>query len=184
VTPTDLDLVLHQENSPATVMLDSSNISPLSQASGESADDLSLLGDLSFSYDSGTSIATTIVEGILSQFPITQQSLDSTNTMDATSGLEASKLDAYIPVLGPDGPQHLDSKALSETAEANTTTEAAPRSQSTWEKRKELWERRFTHPQKMKPSYTSAERCYAFLLYYHNNADVSAGWSAHWTGAH
>jgi hypothetical protein len=160
-------------------MLDSSITSQPSQASGELADDLSLLGDLSFSYDLGVSVATTLVEGILLQFPITQDLLDSMNIMDTTFRLEASKLDAYTPVLGLDGPQHLDSNALSKSVEVITTTETVPSSESTWEKIKELWERRFTHPQKIKPSYTLAERWYAFLLYYHNNANVSAGWSMH-----
>jgi hypothetical protein len=145
-------------------MLDSSNTSQLSWASGESADDLSLLGDFPFSYDSGVSVATTLVEGILSEFPITQDVLDSqaTSTMDATSGPKCSKSDAcYSQTVldsDSDGPQRSNSKALSESVEAITTTEAAPMSESTWERRKELWERRFTHPQKMKPSYASGER--------------------------
>jgi hypothetical protein len=147
-------------------MLDSSNTSQLSWASGESANDLSLLGDFPFSYDSGVSVATTLVEGILSEFPITQDVLDSqaTSTMDVTSesGPECSKSDACCSqtVLDSDsdGPQRSNSKALSESVEAIATTEAAPRSESTWEKRKELRERRFTHPQKMKPSYASGER--------------------------
>jgi hypothetical protein len=112
-------------------MLDSSITSQLSQASGESPDDLSLLGNLSFSYDPSVSIATTLVEGLLSQFPITQDSLDSTNTMDMTSRLDASKLDTYTPVLGLDGPQHSDSNALSKFVEVITTTETMPSSEST-----------------------------------------------------
>jgi hypothetical protein len=145
-------------------MLDSSNISQLSQASGESADDLSLLGELSFSFDSGISIATTLVEGILSQFPTTQELLDSPNTTDTTSGLESSKSVAYNPqnisdsLADLDGPQHTDSTALSKPVEAITTTGAVPRSESTRERRKKLWERRFTYPKKMKPSYASAGR--------------------------
>ena len=145
-------------------MLDSSNTSQLSWASGESADDLLLLGDFPFSYDSGVSVATTLVEGILSEFPITQDVLDSqaTSTMDTTSGPKCSKSDTcYSQTVldsDSDGPQRLNSKALSESVEAITTTEAAPMSESTWERRKELWERRFTHPQKMKPSYASGER--------------------------
>jgi len=80
-------------------MLDSSNLntSQLLEASGESANDLSLLDDFPFSYDSGVSIATTLVEGILSEFPIIQDSLDSTCTTDATLGLKGSKMIAYIP---------------------------------------------------------------------------------------
>ena len=172
------------------VMLDSSNISQLSQASGESADDLSLLGNLSFSFDSGVSIATTLVEGILSQFPITQELLDPTNTTDATSRLEGSKSDAYYPQTisdsASDRPQHSDSNALSESVEVTITTklEAAPGSEYPWERMKELWERMFTHPNKMKPSYTSGGRYYAFPLYCLHNANVSADWSAHGTGAH
>ena len=162
MTSIDFELILHQENSPVLVMLDSSNTSHLSQASSESADDFSLLGDLSFSYDSGISVATTLVEGILSQFPITQDSLDSTSITDMTSRLEGSKSDAYNPQAVSDsdldGTRLPVSSMLSNSAGAKTTSEAAPRSESTWEKIKELWERRFTHPQKMKPTYASAER--------------------------
>ena len=145
-------------------MLDSSNISQLSQASSESADDLSLLSNLSFSFDSGISIATTLVEGILSQFPTMQELLDSTNTTDATSGLESSKSVAYNPqnisdsLADLDGPQCSDSNALSESVEVITTTEPARRSESTQERLKELWARRFTHPRKMKPTYASGGR--------------------------
>ena len=140
-------------------MLDSSNTPQLShwQASGKLADDLSLLGNFSFSYDSDVSITTTLVEGLMSQYPITQELLDSTSTTDATSECEGSKSVAYTPQivsdLALDGPQHSDSNALSESVEARTTTEPAQRSKSTWERLKELWARRFTHPRKMKPTY-------------------------------
>jgi hypothetical protein len=69
VTSIDFEPILHQENLLVLIMLDSSNTSHLSQASSESADDFSLLSDLSFSYDLGISVATTLVEGILLQFP-------------------------------------------------------------------------------------------------------------------
>ncbi len=128
-------------------MLDSSNISQLSQASGESVDDLSLLGDLSFSYDSGVSVATTLVEGILSEFPITQDTLHSTWATNVTSGLEGSKLVADTPQTVLD----LESNALSKSVEAITTTTTMPSFESTREKMKELRERRFTHPQKIMP---------------------------------
>ena len=99
MTPNNLELVLYQENSLALVMLDSSNLntSQLSQASGESPDDLSLLDDFPLSYDSGVLIATTLVEGILLEFPITQDSLDSVCTTVVTLGLEGCKSIAYIP---------------------------------------------------------------------------------------
>jgi len=143
-------------------MLDNSNTSQRWQASGESADDLSLLGDFSFTYDSDVSIATTLVEGIMSQFPITQDLLDSMSTTNATSEHEGSKSVAYTPQivsdLASDGPQHSDSNALSESVEARTTTEPARRSKSTRERLKELWARRFTHPWKMKPTYASGGR--------------------------
>jgi len=145
-------------------MLDSSNTLQLSWASGKSANDLSLLGDFSFFYDLGVLVATTLVEGILSEFPIIQDMLDSqaTSTMDTTSRPECSKSDAcYSQTVldsDSDGPQCSNSKVLSESVEVITTTEAAPRSKSTWKKRKELWERRLTHPQKMKPFYASGER--------------------------
>ena len=135
-------------------MLDSSNISQLSQASGESVDDLSLLGDLSFSYDSGVSVATTLVEGILSEFPITQDTLHSTWATNVTSGLEGSKLVADTPQTVLD----LESNALSKSVEAITTTTTMPSFESTREKMKELRERRFTHPQKIMPSYALGGR--------------------------
>ena len=84
-------------------MLDNSNTSQLSrwsgQALGESVDNLSLLGrgDFSFSYDSDVSIATTLVEGIVSHFPNTQDLLDSMNTADVAPGREGSKSVAYAP---------------------------------------------------------------------------------------
>lgn len=140
-------------------MQDSSNTSQLSSswASGESLDDLSLLGDLSFSFDSGVSVSTTLVEDILSEFPITQDSLGSTSTTDATSELQGSKTDAYNPLtvsdLASDGPQCPDCNVLAEPVEAITTADAAPMSESTQERLKELWARRFTHPRKMTPSY-------------------------------
>jgi len=124
-----LEFNLYQENSPAMVMLDSSNTSQLWQASGESPDDLSLLGDFLFTYDSDVLIATTLVEGIMSQFPITQNLLDSTSTTDATSENEGSKSLTYTPQivldLASDGPQRSDSNALSKSVEARTTTEPA-----------------------------------------------------------
>ncbi len=52
-------------------MLDGSNTLQLSWASGESVNNLSLLDDFPFSYDSGVLIATTLVEGVLLEFPIT-----------------------------------------------------------------------------------------------------------------
>ena len=58
-------------------MLDGSNTLQLSWASGESVNNLSLLDDFPFSYDSGVLIATTLVEGVLLEFPITQDLLDS-----------------------------------------------------------------------------------------------------------
>jgi hypothetical protein len=140
-------------------MLDSSDTLQLSSswASGTSPDDLSLLGDLSFSLDLGVSIATTLVESILSEFPITQDSLDYTSTANATSGLQGSKSEAYYPQTvsdsALDGALCSDSNPLSKSVEATTITEAAPRSESIWEKRKALWEKRFTHPNKMKPRY-------------------------------
>jgi len=145
-------------------MLDGSNTLQLSWASGKSVNNLSLLDDFPFSYDSGVLIATTLVEGVLLEFPITQDLLDSqaTSTMDTTSGPEGSKSDACYPQTvsdsDSDGPQHSNSKALSKSVEVITTTKAAPRSKSIWEKRKELWERRFTHPQKMTPSYALGGR--------------------------
>ena len=144
------------------VMLDSSNTSQLWQASGKSSDDLSLLGNFSFTYDSDVLIATTLVEGIMLQFPITQDLLDSMSTTNATSENEGSKSLAYTPQivsdLALDGPQRSDSNALSESVEAQTTTEPTRRSESTQERLKELWARRFTHPQKMKPTYASGGR--------------------------
>jgi len=140
-------------------MLDSSNISQLSQVSGESDDDLSLLGDFSFSYDSDVSIATALVEGIVSHFPNTQDSLNFMNTTDVAPGREGSKSVAYAATpqtvldSNSDGPQCLDSNALSESAEAIAATTTMPRSASFRKKLKELHERRFTHPQKMKPTY-------------------------------
>jgi hypothetical protein len=166
VTPNNLELVLYQENSLALVMLDSSNLntSQLSQASGKSPDNLSLLDDFPLSYDSGVSIATTLVKGILSEFPITQDSLDSVCTTVVTLGLEGCKSIAYIPQtvldsdsdgaphLDSDGAPCLDSNVLSKSVEVTTTTDTAPISEYTWERMKELWERRFTHPEKMKPA--------------------------------
>jgi len=103
------------------VMLDSSNTSQLWQASGESPDDLSLLGNFSFTYDLDVLIATTLVEGIMSQFPITQDLLDSMSTTDAMSENEGSKSLAYTPQivsdLASDGPQCSDSNVLSESVE-------------------------------------------------------------------
>jgi hypothetical protein len=82
--------------------------------------------------------------------------------MDVTSRPEGSKSDACYPQtvldLVLDRPQRLNSKVLSNSVEAITITKAAPRSESIWEKRKELWERRFTHLQKMKPSDASEGR--------------------------
>ena len=144
-------LVLYQDNSLALVML--------SQASGKSADDLLLLDGFPFSYDSGISIATTLVEGVLLEFPLTQELLESTSIMDTTSRLQVSKSDTYYPQTvsdsALDGPLvhlGLESSALSEPVEAVTMTESVPTSQSIREKRKELWERRFTYPEKMKPA--------------------------------
>ncbi len=155
-----LELNFYQENLPAMVtMLDSSNTSQLShwQASGKLADDLSLLGNFSFSYDLDVSIVTTLVEGIMLQFPITQDLLDSTSTTNATSECEGSKSLTYTPQivldLALDGPQCSDPNVLSESVEAITMTEPARRSESTRERLKELWARRFTHPQKMRPTY-------------------------------
>jgi hypothetical protein len=145
-------------------MLNGSNILQLSWDSGESVNDLSLLDDFPFSYDSGVSVATTLVEGVLLEFPITQDLLDSqaTSTMDTTSRPGGSKSDTCYPQTVSDsvldGPQRSNSKGLSDSVDAITTTEAAPRFKSIWEKRKELWERRFTHPQKMKSSYASGGR--------------------------
>jgi hypothetical protein len=157
-----LEFNFYQENSPAAVMLDSSNTSQLWQASGKLADDLSLLGNFSFTYDSDVSITTTLVEGIMSQFPVTQDLLDSTSTTDATSKHEGSKSVTYTPQivsdLASDGPQRSDSNTLSESVEARTMTKPAQRSESTQERLKELWARRFTHPWKMKPTYASGGR--------------------------
>ena len=162
MTPNKLELALYQENSLATVMLDGSNTSQLSWDSGESVNDLSLLDDFPFSYNSGVSIATALVEGVLSEFPITQDLLDSTSTTDATFGLQGNKADAYYPQTVSDsvsdGAPRLDSNALSKSVEATTTTETALSSESIREKRKVLWEKRFTHPHKMKPSYASGGR--------------------------
>ena len=145
-------------------MLDNSNTSQLSrwsgQALGESVDNLSLLGcgDFSFSYDSDVSIATTLVEGIVSHFPNTQDLLDSMNTADVAPGREGSKSVAYAPpqlVLdsASDEPQCSDSNVLLGSVQAIATTEAARRSESSRERLKELWERRFTCLEKMKPCY-------------------------------
>jgi hypothetical protein len=155
VTPNNLELVSYQENSLALVMLDSPNLNT-SQLSAEASNDLSLLDDFPFSYDSGISIATTLVEGILSEFPITQDSLDYTCSTDATLELEGIKSIAYTPqtVLASDsdGAPRSDSNALSRSGEAIATTTTTPRSASFRKKLKELQERRFTHPQKMKPA--------------------------------
>ena len=131
----------------------------LLQASGKSADDLSLLDGFPFSYDSGISIATTLVEGVLLEFPLTQELLESTSIADTTSGLQVSKSDAYYPQTvsdsaldGPPAHLGLESSALSKPVEAVTMTESVPTSQSIREKRKELWERRLTYPEKMKPA--------------------------------
>jgi hypothetical protein len=145
-------------------MLNGSNISQLSWDSGKSVNDLLLLDDFPFSYDLGVLVTTTIVEGVLLEFPITQDLLDSqaTSTMDATSRPKGSKSDTCYPQTVSDsvsdGPQCLNSKVLSDSVEVITTTKAAPRSESIWEKRKELQERRFTHPQKMKSSYALGGR--------------------------
>jgi hypothetical protein len=82
-------LVLYQDNSLALIML--------SQASSESVDDLLLLDGFPFSYDSGISIATTLVEGVLLEFPLTQELLKSISIMDTTSRLQVSKSDTYYP---------------------------------------------------------------------------------------
>lgn len=163
VTPTDLELALHQENSLAVVKLDRSNTSQFSQASGlEWANDLSLLGDFSFSYDSDISIATTLVEGIMLQFPITQDFAGSISTTEVTSGHEGSKSVAYSPQivsdLASDGPQRLDSNTLSEPIDVITMTEAARGCETHQERLKKLFERRFTHPHKMKPTYARGGR--------------------------
>lgn len=165
MTPTNIELLFL-----VPVMLDSSDTSPISSfwASHESANNLSMLGDLSLSFDSGVSVATTLVEDILSEFPITQDwdLLDSTSTTSATFGLHGSESEAYYPysVLdsasdgAPHGP-HLDSNTLSKSVEETTIIEAVPRSEATRrEKLKELWEKRFTRPYKMKPHYTSEGR--------------------------
>ena len=142
VTPTDLKLFLHKENLLATVMLDISNVPQHSQASGMSADDLSFLDDFPFFYNPGVLVATTLVEGILSEFPITQDSLNSTCITDATSGLKGSKLVTYTPQidsdLALDRPQHWDSNVLSKSVEVRTMTEPVQRSKSTQERLKEL----------------------------------------------
>ena len=107
-----------------------------------SADDLSFLDNFPFSYDLGVSVATTLVEGILSEFPIIQDSLNSICIIDATSGLEGSKSVTYTPQIDSDSasdrPQCWDSNMLSESVEARTMTEPAQRSESTQERLKEL----------------------------------------------
>ena len=95
------------------------------------------LGEFSFISDSGISIATTLVEEIIQDFPITQDSIDSSITSNAITELEDDKSNAYkLTRLDPE-----------------TTARAAHR-----ERLKELMERRFTHPQKMTPGYFSMER--------------------------
>jgi hypothetical protein len=94
-------------------------------------------GDCSFISDSGVSIATTLVEEIIQGFTTTQDSLDSTITTNAIAGLEDDKSDAYEFM-------HSDPETAARVARQ--------------ERMKELMERRFTHPQKMTPSYSSRER--------------------------
>jgi len=88
------------------------------------------LGDCSFISDSGISIATTLVEEIIRDFPITQDSLDSSITTNIITELEDDKSDAYKLT-------HMDPKTAATAAH--------------WEKIKELIERTFTYTQKMTP---------------------------------
>jgi len=84
------------------------------------------LGDCSFISDSGISIATTLVEEIIRDFPITQDSLDSSITTNAITELEDDKSDAH--------------KLMRLDPNPETAATAAR-----WERLKELMERRFTH---------------------------------------
>jgi hypothetical protein len=93
-----------------------------------------LLGNCSFISDSGISIVTTLIEEIIRDFPITQDSLDSSITMNTITELEDNKSDAYkLTCLNPE-----------------TTARDAR-----WERMKELIERRFTYTRKMTPDYSS-----------------------------
>jgi hypothetical protein len=118
-----------------------------------------LLGNFSFSYDSDVSIATALVEGIVLHFPNTQDSLNFMNTTNMAPGCEGSKSVTYMATpqtvldSNSDGPQCLDSNVLSKSAEAIAATTTMPRSTSFWKKLKELHEGRFTHPQRIKPTY-------------------------------
>jgi hypothetical protein len=94
------------------------------------------LGDCSFISDSGISIATTLVEEIIRDFPITQDSFDSSIATNAITELEDDKSDAY--------------KLMCLDPEPETAATAARR-----ERLKELMERRFTHTRKMTPHYSS-----------------------------
>jgi hypothetical protein len=92
------------------------------------------LGEFSFISDSGLSIATTLVEEIIQDFPITQGSLDSSITTNAVTKVEDDKIDAF--------------KLTRSDPEA--TARDAHR-----ERLKELMERRFTYTRKMTPDYPS-----------------------------
>ena len=96
-----------------------------------------LFGNCSFISDSGISITTTLVEEIIQGFTTTQDSLDSMITMNAIAELEDNKSNAYEFT-------HSDSKTAARAA--------------CQERMKELMERRFTHLQKMTPSYFLRER--------------------------
>ena len=93
-----------------------------------------LLSSCSFISDSGISIATTLVEEIIQDFPITQDSLDSSITTNTIPELEDDKSDAYKLV-------HVDPETAATAARQ--------------ERLKELMERRFTHTRKMTPHYSS-----------------------------
>ena len=105
-----------------------------SQLPFEISDSLPLsLGDCSFISDSGISIATTLVEEIIQDLSITQDSFDSSIPTNALTELEDGKSDAYKLTL----------------VDPETADRAAHR-----EKMKELMERRFTHTRMMTPHFS------------------------------
>jgi hypothetical protein len=93
-----------------------------------------LLSSCSFISDSGILIATTLVEEIIRDFPITQDSLDSSITTNAIPELEDDKSDAYKLT-------HVDPETAATAARQ--------------EKMRELIERTFTYTQKMAPGFCS-----------------------------
>jgi len=110
---------------------------PLSEIFNSDSLPFSFGGNCSFISDSGISVATTLVEEIIQGFTTTQDSLDSTITTNAIAGLEDNKSNAYVLM-------HSDPETAARAA--------------CQERMKELMERRFTHPQKMTPSYFSRQR--------------------------